>query len=1075
MAKFKLSDFIVKKRIIFMLAAVAIAIASIFMIPMTNINSDMTRYLPDDSQMKHGIDKMSEDFGDNGLGSGMVRVMFKSLPDSARTAIKNELSDIEGVANVIYIEGSDEYNRDEMALYELLGNSKRSQHELADDISSRYGDLVIVETSEQDTTAPIGVMLIAFALLLTVLLIMCESWLEPPIFLAAIGVAVAINMGTNALLESVSATTNSIAAILQLVLSIDYSIILMNRYRQEKASGKTNKIEAMSVALGKASSSIVSSAFTTIVGLLALVFMKLKIGADMGIVLAKGVLCSLIAIFTVLPTLIILLDGAIEKSRKRVIKFHTERLAGFSMKFRIPLAILFVAIFAGSYWLHTKTEISFSIEQKSEIAEFFPQKNITALLYSNSDSLKIIDLADSISKNPHVSSFVSYPSLMQKKYSAQETKGLLDEMTSMTGDLDLDDISSEQIVNTIYYIKSGQLANEKISLHDFAMLMSDFATDTTYTTNIDIPINSPDTTMDIEQTLSLLASLTDTSFISQKMSYDEISDILGIDKEMISLICPPGAKMTIKEIIRTAKILASSSMQPAHHRHRKESPKETAVENITENTDNTDTTNNIQDIAEGLHANDDYNMYTDSTIVHSQYTTAEISELIGMKQASATLVYTLYGRTTGKKTKTMSIYEFIYFINHDLAKRRIFGSQLDDESREWLQNTEELMSTTLTAKQTQTAQTEDHSTPTPDTLAIVTEHKEHVEEKHSPKPTFHAPKVDPEMLKMLDMAERLIDIATEAEKFGTLEMHEVLASFDADIDTSLLELAYLYYGTSNFNNDSLQMSAEEILEIVTDSIIDNKKFAPMITENIKTSILEANDMVDSNLGKLRGKNFSQAIIFSDYPKEAPETNDFVESLTAQCNSQLKGEHYLIGESVMMNEMRNQFDSEMLLVTLITILSIFLIVAITFRSLAVPFILVMTVMSAVYINVYVSGLNGQLLYLAYLIMQSILMGATIDYGILFTNNYREARITLSKKNAIWEAYKSSTHTIVTSGTIMTIAPLAMSFMMDDPTTIMILQCIAIGAFAAVMLIIFVLPGLLAAFDRFIAKKRKKESE
>ena len=307
-----------------------------------------------------------------------------------------------------------------------------------------------------------------------------------------------------------------------------------------------------------------------------------------------------------------------------------------------------------------------------------------------------------------------------------------------------------------------------------------------------------------------------------------------------------------------------------------------------------------------------------------------------------------------------------------------------------------------------------------------------------------------------------------------MRMHEILDSLGTDIDTSVLELAYLYYGTSNFDNDSLLMSAEEILDIVTDSIIGNKKFAPMITDNIKSSIQEANDMVDSNLGKLRGKNFSQAIIFSDYPKETPETNDFVESLTAQCNSQLKGEHYLIGESVMMNEMRNQWGSEMLLVTLITILSIFLIVAITFRSLAVPSILVMTVMSAVYINVFVSGLIGTLLYLAYLIMQSILMGATIDYGILFANNYREARSSLSIKNAIWEAYKSSTHTIVTSGTIMTIAPLAMSFMMDDPTTIMILQCIAIGAFAAVMLIIFVLPGLLGAFDRFIVRKKKKIS-
>ena len=92
-------------------------------------------------------------------------------------------------------------------------------------------------------------------------------------------------------------------------------------------------------------------------------------------------------------------------------------------------------------------------------------------------------------------------------------------------------------------------------------------------------------------------------------------------------------------------------------------------------------------------------------------------------------------------------------------------------------------------------------------------------------------------------------------------------------------------------------------------------------------------------------------------------------------------------------------------------------AITFRSLAVPFILVMTVMTAVYINVAVSGLNGSLLYLAYLIMQSILMGATIDYGILFTNNYREARASSSLIDSIRKAYQTSTHTIFTSGTIM----------------------------------------------------------
>ena len=102
-----------------------------------------------------------------------------------------------------------------------------------------------------------------------------------------------------------------------------------------------------------------------------------------------------------------------------------------------------------------------------------------------------------------------------------------------------------------------------------------------------------------------------------------------------------------------------------------------------------------------------------------------------------------------------------------------------------------------------------------------------------------------------------------------------------------------------------------------------------------------------------------------------------------------------------------------------------------------------------------------------------MGATIDYGILFTNNYREARATHNKLNSICQAYKMSTHTIITSGMIMTLAPLAMSFMLDDPTIVMILRCIAVGAFACLLLMIFILPGLLAACDRFVIRRRPKK--
>ena len=104
----------------FLIAAVAVAIACALMIPHTNINSDMTRYLPNDSQMKQGIDCMSEEFGADATGTGIVRVMFWSLPDSLKTATQNELSSIDGVSNILYQNGSEEYNQGEKVLYELL-------------------------------------------------------------------------------------------------------------------------------------------------------------------------------------------------------------------------------------------------------------------------------------------------------------------------------------------------------------------------------------------------------------------------------------------------------------------------------------------------------------------------------------------------------------------------------------------------------------------------------------------------------------------------------------------------------------------------------------------------------------------------------------------------------------------------------------------------------------------------------------------------------------------------------------------------------------------------------------------
>ena len=1070
----QLSEFVVRKRFVFLIAAVVIAIACALMIPRTNINTDMTRYLPNDSPMKQGLDRMSEEFGADAVGTGMIRVMFWSLPDSLKTAAKNELSSIEGVSNLLYQDGSEEYNQGEKVLYELLCGSQRSQEDIANEIADKFGDRVIVEKSENGTTAPIGVILIAIVLLLIVLFIMCESWLEPPIFLAAIGVAVAINMGTNALLESVSVTTNSIAAILQLVLSIDYSIILMNRYRQEKSLGKGDNITAMINALKKASPSIVSSAFTTIVGLLALVFMKLKIGADMGIVLAKGVLCSLVAIYTVLPSIILAMDGAIEKSAKKVLKIKTERLAGFSMKFRIPLVVAFVVIFAGSYYLHNKTEISFSFEQKSEIEKYFPPKNITVLLYDNSDATRVIELADSVATHPNVKSFISYPSLMQKQLTATETMSMVDGLKAMAGesDFNLADFDMNMLVEAIYYIGSKNPSEEKMSLHDFASLAAGLSADTTLSAYYGISSQVGD---DDLQYLDILVALTDTCLIDSLLTSQEIADLVGIDQELISLICPADQKTSIREIIRSSRELLNASMMPSPTINKTPEPQivEQLVEIPVEN-------DSIETLADTIHEEniavveeyDEDAIYKDSTIFLSQYTSSELAQMVGMNEKSASIIFTLYGRTVKHKTKTMSLYDFITFVINDIANRKMFASQINQESRRLLRHKENLMLTALQAGKTESVEEEVveelvaelEETPV-EIIEIVEEQEEEIVDA--------TPTIDKENIEKLNMAEKLMDIASKGSLFDAAEMHALLSSFGAEMELRDIELAYLYNGILHFDDDNVKMSIEDMLQTINDSVMNHPRFASLINDDIRTGMDTVNVLIDENFSQLRGSKYSQAIVFTDLPKESSATHEFVETFAAQCDQRLESEHYLIGESVMMNEMRNQFGDEMLLVSLITILSIFLIVAITFRSLAVPAILVMTVMSAVYINVTVSGLNGgKLLYLAYLIMQSILMGATIDYGILFTNNYREARASSSKIDSIRKAYMASTHTILTSGTIMTMAPFAMSVLIDDATIAKILQCIGAGALAAVLLIIFVLPGLLAAFDKFVVRKRNK---
>ena len=309
-----------------------------------------------------------------------------------------------------------------------------------------------------------------------------------------------------------------------------------------------------------------------------------------------------------------------------------------------------------------------------------------------------------------------------------------------------------------------------------------------------------------------------------------------------------------------------------------------------------------------------------------------------------------------------------------------------------------------------------------------------------------------------------------AAKLGRLmELSNVKAE---PVTPAQMSLLYDYYGAVHSNCDSLRMGFGPLLTYLCDTLVYDPRLADVLPDTIGRQAENIKSQMADGLGQLRQDKHSLLVVLSSLPEESPETYAFVDTLTALADACMPHEHYYVGESVMYAEMRGGVDHEMNVVSLLTILSIFLIVAITFRSVIVPTILVVTVMSAVYVNVVVAGwVTGQMLYLAYLIVQAILMGATIDYGILFANNYREHRKTMLPVDAVCAAYRGSIRTILTSGLITVIGPGAMALFVDDLMISNIVGCLAVGAFMAIVLTLTVVPAVLVALDRWVVYGKK----
>lgn len=317
----RVSEFIVEKRFLFILIFIGMCVLSIFTSNSVRVDEDLTNYLPDDSETRQGLAIMNREF----ITYGDARVMVSNITYAKAEEIAAMLRTVDGVKDVKVSEDPEHF-RDAAALFEVtfegekLDNIAIQGMENVRQALSGYDTYIYTEVGN-----PTGIILekemnmvlvILICMIILVLTMTSRSYAEIPVLLATFGVAVWINKGTNYWFGEISFITNSIAAVLQLGLAIDYAIILCHHYTDERDRGLDNKA-AIVKALSMAIPEISASSLTTISGLLALAFMKIKIGQDMSFVLIKAILFSMLSVFLLMPALLMLVGPLIDKSRHK--------------------------------------------------------------------------------------------------------------------------------------------------------------------------------------------------------------------------------------------------------------------------------------------------------------------------------------------------------------------------------------------------------------------------------------------------------------------------------------------------------------------------------------------------------------------------------------------------------------------------------------------------------------------------------------------------------------------------------------------------------------------------------------
>ena len=473
------------------------------------VDYDMNDYLPEDSASTKALNLMDEEF-DGGVPN--ARVMVKNVTVPQALSYKEKIEAVDGVTEVTWLDDAvsvdvpletmdkdtvETYYVDKNALFSVTIDEDKRVSAVKDirkvigDDNAMTGSAVSTATATESTTSQISkITVIAVIFVILVLLVTMDAWFEPVIVMIGLAVAIIINAGSNILFGKISFVTNAAGTILQLAVSLDYSVFLIHRFTECREKNDNPK-EAMVDALTMSTSSILSSGLTTVIGFLALCLMRFLIGPDLGMALAKGIAISLITVFTFMPCLILMTYKWLDKSKHKALLPSFRGFGKIVCKVMLPVLAIFALTIVPSYLASNSNSFYYGSSKifnektktgadTAEIEKNFGKSDTYVLMVPKEDKATQKKLSDELHNISQVKSIISYVDTVgveiPESYLDDETYSKLcsDKYTRMVISVDAGYEGSEtfNLVKKVretaekYFPDKWYLAGEGVSTYD---------------------------------------------------------------------------------------------------------------------------------------------------------------------------------------------------------------------------------------------------------------------------------------------------------------------------------------------------------------------------------------------------------------------------------------------------------------------------------------------------------------------------------------------------------------------------------------------------------------------------------